>query len=145
MLTKNLFRSLNWDPVRGLAEFDTELDRMFGGLHGKSWHRTFPALNVWLGKEDVRVVAEIPGVDPNALDLTVEANVLTIRGKLGTDENHEGLTSLRRERPYGEFTRSIELPVLVDAENVTAAYKHGVLTVTLPRAKEALPRKIKVS
>lgn len=89
------------------------------------------------------VRAELPGVEDKALDLSVEEATLTIKGER-TDTPPEGYSVHRKERAAFQFSRSFALPAKVDAEGAQAVLKHGVLTVTLPKAKEARPRQISV-
>lgn len=89
------------------------------------------------------VRADLPGVDDKALELTVEEGTLTIKGER-QDSPPEGYSVHRKERGAFRFTRSFSLPAKVDAEKVQAVLQHGVLTVTLPKAKEAQPRQISV-
>lgn len=89
------------------------------------------------------VRAELPGVEDKALDLTVEDASLTIKGER-TDTPPEGYAVHRKERAAFRFSRSFALPAKVDVDGAQAVLKHGVLTVTLPKAKEAQPRQINV-
>jgi HSP20 family protein len=87
--------------------------------------------------------AEVPGLADKDIELTVDENTLRLKGER-TDKVPEGYSVHRKERSAYRFSRSFALPAKVDAENVQAALKHGVLTVTLPKAKEAQPRQINV-
>ncbi|HRX83420.1 MAG TPA: Hsp20/alpha crystallin family protein [Phycisphaerae bacterium] len=132
------------------SEFDQLFDRFFGefesgfpaGTEGMgAW---LPAFEVSETGDAVTVKAELPGVDPQDVDVTVSGNILTISGeKREESEKREGVT-YRCERRFGRFQRSIELPTAVDADNVTAENANGVLTVRLPRSESARPRKVKV-
>ena len=87
--------------------------------------------------------ADLPGVEEKALDVSVADGALTIRGER-PESAPEGYSVHRKEREAVRFARSISLPAKVDVESVQAVLKHGVLTVTLPKAKEAQPRQISV-
>jgi HSP20 family protein len=101
-------------------------------------------LNVWEDDQAIHVEADLPGVDPAKIDVTVtEGNHLTIRGERGVPEI-EGATWVRQERPSGEFLREITLPALVNADAVEAKYENGVLSLTLPKHEAVKPRKIEV-
>jgi HSP20 family protein len=89
------------------------------------------------------VRADVPGLDPKSLDLNVDENTITLKGER-EDKAPDGYTTHRKERTAYKFTRSFALPAKVDAEKVEAEIKNGVLTVTLPKAKEAQPRQINV-
>lgn len=101
-------------------------------------------LDVWEDESAFHVAAELPGVDPAKLDVTVvEGNHLTISGeRVGVEA--EASRWLRRERPAGAFARSVVLPALVDADKVEAKSEFGVLRLTLPKHETTKPRKISV-
>jgi HSP20 family protein len=104
----------------------------------------FPLVNIWSGGEGVQVTAEIPGVNPDGVTISVVGNSLTVSGDRPEAQLNEGAGYHRRERVRGSFSRTVELPFRVDAENVDASFSKGVLTVTLPRAPEERPRKITI-
>jgi len=106
---------------------------------------TGPAVNLWLNGDDAVVTAELPGVDARSLDVTVEGQVLTLRGERRTVEAGQGESVQHSERAQGEFVRTVELPFVVDAGKVSAKYERGVLEVTLPRAEAARAKLIPVS
>ena len=136
----------NWDPwseLRRLQRSVSRLDRLFeGGVPAQS--AGFPALNVWRGKDGVLVTAELPGIDPKALDVSVRGSSLVLRGARQPDELKEGETYHRRERGFGEFVRSLELPHRIDADKVEARYVNGILRLKLPYAAEDKPRQVTV-
>jgi HSP20 family protein len=105
--------------------------------------RTFPALNLWEDEQNFYAEAELPGFKTGDVDVSVAGNTLTLQGERKAAEQ-EGLTYHRRERAFGTFSRVVELPFPVEAEKVKAALKDGVLTITLPKAEAAKPRKIEV-
>ena len=138
-----------------LADFvglSNQLSRLFNdGLLGVDWQARDGATTAWVPPVDIfeedtaiRIMAEIPGVRPDDVTLTVENNVLTIQGlkqqvaEERTDRVH------RYERTYGAFERSFTLPTTVDANSIKANYENGVLTVTLPKVEKAKPRQIEV-
>lgn len=103
----------------------------------------FPALNVWEDENNVYVEAELPGLKAEQIEVYTIGRELTIKGRRQPDQDPKALYH-RRERGTGEFTRMMELPVDVDPDQVQAAMKDGVLTVTLPKSHEARPRKIEI-
>jgi HSP20 family protein len=105
----------------------------------------YPAINAWHNENSLKLAAEVPGLDPQALDLTVTANSVTLRGEHQAETLAEGATYYRRERPSKSFSRTIELPFEVDPQQAQASYEHGVLTLTLQRPEEQKPRKITVN
>ena len=129
-----LHREMNrlFDDV--FNRFDTGLPSAFGrmpGWSGGSW----PSLEVTASDHEVRVSAELPGMDQKDVEVLVDDNVLTIRGEKRSETEDQG----RRfsERYYGRFERSIGLPFEVEDEKVEASFENGVLTVTLPKSAKA--------
>jgi HSP20 family protein len=102
-----------------------------------------PALNLWEDEGNFYLEAELPGLKVDDLDLAALDRQFTIRGERKV-EAHEDWTCHRQERACGPFSRTIELPAAVEPEKVQAAFKHGVLTMTLPKAEDAKPRRIEV-
>lgn len=132
----------SWD----LGRLQREMNRLFEGVWPgyREDPIEFPAVNVWTRGDDVIVAAELPGMKPEEVDLTITNKVLTIKGeRKPLDGGKEGAYH-RRERKFGPFARSIELPEKVDAEKATASCEHGILTVTLPKSAEAKARQITV-
>jgi HSP20 family protein len=112
-----------------------------GAVHG------FPPVNVWYNGETALAKAELPGVNPESLDVSVVNDTLTLKGSRAGEldaAQAESAQWLRRERPAGEFTRAVKLPFRVESDKVGAAFSNGVLTLTLPRAEADKPRKIAV-
>jgi len=123
----------DWDPWSALRL----------AARGPGWERqAFPAINVYESGEAFGVEAEVPGVAPEDLDLTVEGNVLTISGVRKADE-FKG-TFHRRERPAGRFSRSLSFNVPLDGGHVEAQCTDGVLVARIAKAPEAKARKIAV-
>ena len=101
-------------------------------------------MNVWTNQDGVVVTAELPGINPEDLDISVQNENLTLRGSRTPDEVEEGVTYHRRERSSGSFVRSLQLPFNVDSDQVEASYAKGVLRITLPRADADKPKKIAI-
>jgi len=146
-LTEMLFRT--YDRPVGFGAFSElermrrEFDHLFEGLERRTGVG-YPAMNLWAGSEDAILTAEIPGVDPSAIDISVTGDSLTLKGTRKTDVDVEKFSWHRRERPTGEFTRTIQLPFKVDASGVEAKCNKGVLQVRLPRAEDEKPRRIEI-
>lgn len=104
----------------------------------------FPPLNVWEDRDNVYAEAELPGFSMDDLEITMLGNELTISGERREMQVPQGAVFHRRERPAGEFTRTIRLGVPINADAVSAELNNGVLLVTLPKAEAARPRKIEV-
>ncbi|MCZ6573785.1 MAG: Hsp20/alpha crystallin family protein [Planctomycetota bacterium] len=103
-----------------------------------------PALDVSETDDAVVVRAEVPGVDPQEIEVSVHGDILELRGEKKQQEEPKETGYYRVERSYGSFRRSLKLPAKVDAENVEAKAKDGILTLTLPKREDAKPRRIKV-
>jgi len=119
------------------------MNRLFSNVGQKS-AQEYPAVNIW-EKDGVSVVtAELPGIDPERMDISVSGDTATIAGEALRENFTQGETFLRQERGIGNFKRSIQVPFQIDAQAVEARYDKGILMVTLPRIKEDLPKKIKI-
>ncbi len=138
------------DPFQGLRRLNSILDDAFtpwpfqrdeNGTLTAAWP---PAVDVFEDKDSVKIVAELPGVKPEDVKLSIENNVLTLRGekKQVVEETTERVH--RYERAHGMFERSFALPNTVDAERAEARYDAGLLMVHLPKVERARPREIQV-
>ncbi len=106
---------------------------------------TYPAMNVWTNPDGAIVTAELPGVNPEELEISVQGDTLTLRGTRNPEPLNEGEAYHRRERGSGRFQRAFQLPFSVDASKVEASYELGVLSIALPRAESDKPKKIQVT
>lgn len=133
---------------RDMERLRREMNRLFTEWPtrpGWSVASGFPAMNVWTDENNAVVTAELAGINPEDIDISVENDTLTLRGTRKPEEAEEGATFHRRERRFGNFNRSFRLPFKVDAGNVEASFKNGVLSISLPRAEEDKPRKIAIA
>jgi HSP20 family protein len=105
---------------------------------------TFPAMNVWTDEDGAVVTAELPGVVPDDIDISVVGDTLTLKGSRQPDEMEEEGTYHRRERRHGTFTRAFQLPFQIKPDRVEATFGDGVLQIALPRAEEDKPKKISI-
>ena len=137
------------DPFAQLRE---QVERQFGdslnqgglpGLANRVFGRQFPAINVWDEGEALVAEAELPGLKSEDLDVSVVGGELTIKGER-KPLIEESVSYHRHERGTGSFTRVLRLPVEVNAESVQATLHDGVLTIRMPKAEAAMPRKISV-
>lgn len=133
---------------REMDRLHREMDRLFDGFltesGGPSWWSDMmsrgavtPQLDVSEDDKTLRVNVELPGMDEKDVDVTLTDRTLTIRGEKKEDKEQKEENYYRRERAYGSFTRRIEIPAEVDATKIEASFKKGVLTVQLPKTKEA--------
>lgn len=103
-----------------------------------------PSIDVGETDAEIKVVAELPGLDEKDVEVSLVNNVLTISGEKKSENENKGDNYTHVERSYGAFKRSFRLPAEVEADQVDATYKNGVLTITLPKSAVALAKKIEV-
>jgi len=147
-----------WNPWQEMERVRREIDRAFeqvGGRHGRTFPtaflpgraaRAYPLVNVSEDADALYVTALAPGLDPTAIQLTVQDNRLTMAGekqRLAAEIQPEAFH--RSERVAGKFVRTVTLPSDVEPEQVRADYTNGLLVVTLPKAEKAKPKQIPVS
>jgi len=146
-------RRIQRDPMAELLyNLERRMGRIFNEpLTGFGWQLDEVATTAWTPVvdifeelEQVRIVAEIPGVKPDAVKILVEGNVLTIQGTKEQVAEEKAEKVHRYERTYGAFERSFTLPTTVDPEHIKATYEVGVLTVILPKIEKAKPREVKL-
>jgi len=104
----------------------------------------FPPVNLWKNENKAVITTEIPGVDPEGVEINVVGNTITLRFERKPEELKEGESYTRKERWYGEFSRTIELPFNVQGDKVEAKFSRGILYIEMPRAEAEKPRKITV-
>ncbi len=104
----------------------------------------FPLVNIWVSADEALLFTEIPGMDANSVEISVAGKTVSIRGSREPEPEEEGKTYHRRERWYGQFAKTVELPFNIEANAVQARIRSGVLQVTLPKAEGDKPRTIKV-
>ena len=120
-----------------------EMDRLFERFFESPWSEPpalgewTPAIDVTESKDAITVKAEVPGVDPKDINVSLEGDLLTIRGEKEQKKEEKDERHHRIERTYGAFVRTVRLPAAVDGGKVNAAFKNGVVTVTLPKAPGA--------
>lgn len=141
---------VRWNPVRDMWRMRRDMDRLFDEFmtqtpgdryEDASWGL---ALDIAEKTDAFVVKASIPGVAPEDLDITVNDNMLVIRGEVKSDETIDEGEYHVRERRYGSFARSMTLPRTVNRNEIAANYVNGVLTLTLPKSEEVQPKKIAV-
>jgi HSP20 family protein len=139
--------SPEFDPVDALLALQRELgnrfDRPFGLDLGPSGRGVYPAVNVFTDREGYVLRMEVPGVAPEGLEIETQGRTLRVSGKREIKTPGEG-SFHRRERAVGEFSRSLQLPADLDVARADASCKHGMLTIRIPKNKEAKPQQISV-
>lgn len=144
MFSPSLWRIRRFsDAMPEMLQLQREMNRLFSSV-GQKAPQDFPAVNIWEKNGSALVTAELPGIDPEKLDISVSGDVLTLSGTSQPVDLTGGETYFRQERGIGSFKRSIQLPFSVNAQEVEARYEKGVLMIALPRMQEDLPKKIKI-
>lgn len=142
-------------PMSDLQMATSQLNRLFDSAFGTwPWNANgqeasltgnwIPPVDIMEDKDQVLISAELPGVKPENVKISLENNLLTIRGEKQHKHEENAERVHRYERSYGVFERSFQVPSTVDAERITARYEHGVLHVMLPKVERAKPRQITV-
>ncbi|MBX5492584.1 MAG: Hsp20/alpha crystallin family protein [Chloroflexi bacterium] len=135
-----------WDPFAEMMSLREAMNRLFEESFVRptslvSWTRAAGVpIDVYTEGDNYVIEAAVPGLAPDALDISVLGNEVTIRGEYPTAP--ESRRYLLRERPFGQFERRVTLPDPVDAEHVQAHCEHGLLRLTVPKAESARPRRI---
>ena len=143
---------VRYDPFRDLRTLQEEVNRLFStnltrafddeGIGRGAWA---PSVDIYENKDQIVLEAELPGMNQEDFDLSIENNVITLRGERKFEKTADSDNYHRVERSYGSFTRSFTLPQTVSPESATAEYNNGVLRVTLPKREETKARRIQVS
>jgi HSP20 family protein len=139
---------VRFDPFRDITTLRDEMNRLFsravgeGGGSGSAWT---PPVDVFDTDDAIVLRAELPGLKTDEIDIEVDENVLTLRGERRFEEKVEEGRYYRLERAYGHFQRSVTLPQGVKADEISASFDNGVLSVRVPKADEVKPRKISVA
>lgn len=137
------FGRVGLDPFLEMRRMQQEVNQRLAGLTANA-AQEFPPINLWVGEESVAVTAELPGIAPDEVDLTVRENTLTLKGECVARAEEEKSIWHRRERPYGSFARTVQLPFRVDPEQVEARFANGLLEVELHRPEADRPKKIQI-
>jgi len=143
---------VRWEPFRDLMASQRDFDRLFreafsptfgeGELSTRTWA---PAVDIYENGDNLVLKAELPGINPDDVEIRVEDNTLYLKGERKFEKEVKEQNYHRVERSYGTFTRSFSLPNSVDADKVGASYQDGVLTLTMPKKEEAKPKTIKIN
>ncbi|HYN83637.1 MAG TPA: Hsp20/alpha crystallin family protein [Pyrinomonadaceae bacterium] len=141
-----------YDPFRELRSLQDEVNRLFSSNLGRNFGDEgiargawTPTVDIYENKDQIVLEAELPGMNREDFELTIENNVLTLRGERRFEKREETDNYHRVERAYGTFSRSFTLPQTVSGEGATAEYQNGVLRVTLHKREEVKPRRIEIS
>jgi len=142
---------VRYDPFRDLRTLQEEVNRLFTGNVARafddegiargSWS---PNVDIYENKDQIVLEAELPGMNREDFDVSVENNIITLRGERHFEKKEDSDNYHRVERAYGSFTRSFTLPNTVSAEGASADYSNGVLRVTVPKREETKARRIEI-
>ncbi len=142
---------VRWRPFRDLATMQEEMNRLFDRLFERFPERKefgeglwSPCVDISETKDEIVVTAEIPGMKKDDIKISLNDNILTLKGEKRQEKKVEEENYHRIERSYGAFHRSFTLPTTVQQDQVKATYKDGVLKVRLPKAEEAKPKEIAI-
>jgi HSP20 family protein len=136
-----------FDPFHEMRSVEEEFNRLIGRTFGGPRRRAdvwMPALDLFETDDRVVVTVELPGLDPDDVEVKVEDQVLTVSGKREFSNEVEEDHVRRIERSYGSFMRQITLPQSTDAEKIKATFDKGVLTIEVPKAPQSIPHTIEV-
>ena len=143
---------VRWEPLRDLMTTQRELDRLFreafspvsgeGEVSTRTWA---PPVDIYENGDNLVLKAELPGINPDDVEIRVEDNTLYLKGERKFEKEVKEQNYHRVERSYGTFTRTFSLPNSIDSDKVAANYKDGVLTLTMPKKEEAKPKTIKIN
>ena len=146
-----MFELVPWERTKTLSKLRKEMDDLWGRFFGDSSFPILsesawaPALDVKETKDNIVVTAEIPGLSAKEVELTISGDLLTIKGEKKQEKEEKEESYHLIERRYGSFSRSIRLTTDVDAKNVKASHKDGVLTISLPKSEKAKEKQIKIA
>lgn len=141
---------VRWTPRTELDSFwrDPFLRRFYdvfndtdSGNVERAW---YPAMDLREEKDRLLVKVEVPGIEPKDVQIDLQGDVLTVRGERQREDEKSQGKYLTREQVYGSFARTVQLPYRIQADKVSAQYKNGVLTITLPKAEEHVGRQIQI-
>jgi HSP20 family protein len=142
---------VRWDPYRDVGTLQERMNRLFDEMWGRGRREDESVTGNWMPSVDVKetkdalqIFAEVAGVDPKDVEVTVESGVLTLKGQRNFEKAVEGEAYHRVERAYGSFERSFTLPTNVEPEKIQATYRNGVLQLSLPKREEAKPKSIAI-
>ncbi|HZT72009.1 MAG TPA: Hsp20/alpha crystallin family protein [Terriglobia bacterium] len=141
-----------WEPFRDLISTQERFNQLFNEAFGRAFGdlqevtpRTWaPAVDIYETDENLVLQAELPGINPDDVDIRIEDNTLYLKGERKFEKEVKEGNLHRVERSYGTFTRSFTLPGSINVDKVKAEYKNGILTLTMPKREEAKPKTIKI-
>lgn len=146
-----MFEIVPWERTKTLSRLRKDMDDLWGRFFGDTGFHVFsetvwaPALDVKETKENIVVTAEIPGLGAKDIEVSISGDLLTIKGEKKQEKEEKEESYHLIERRYGSFSRSVRLTNEVDAKNIKASHKEGVLTISLPKSEKAKEKQIKIN
>lgn len=143
-----MYRSLGTPSIwREMDRLQRDMNRIFNQYSPARVRKapSYPAINIWTNEDGQYLVAELPGVRSEDIDISIKGDMLTISGERSLEDIPASAQFHRQERGFGNFSRTIQLPFAVDVDNVKAGFKEGVLNITLPKAIAEKPRQISIN
>lgn len=138
-----------WEPIRDLWDLSDDLNKFFFGFgHQKGEEETAmwaPTMDIYEDKEAIKVYVDLPGMQKKDVAISIEENVLTVKGERKFEEEDKKKNYYRIERSYGTFRRSFALPNNVDTGKISANMKDGILTIYVPKKEESKPKEIEIN
>ncbi|MFQ5604801.1 MAG: Hsp20/alpha crystallin family protein [bacterium] len=135
---------VKWHPVNSLFRSDRFIDHFFSDHFLPTAAVFEPKIEVKENKKDFTIQAELPGLNKDDFKLTIEGDVMTLEGEKKYEHEQKGDHFYRSERSYGAFKRAFRLTDAIDKKKISADYKNGILTITLPKSKTAVPKQIEI-
>jgi len=141
---------IRWDPFDDLASLRESMDKLFEEFFTRRPERSHapvvwqPAIEAYETDGDVVVRAELPGIDPKQVEISVTEDTLTLKGEAKIEQEEKKRNYYRRELRYGSFVRSIALPAGVQGDKASASYRNGILEIKVPKSERAKPKTVKV-
>lgn len=136
-----------WDRLPLFTSFQEEMNKMLDNFFGREAYYGMgwsPSIDIAENDDEIIIKAEIPGIDPKDIDISIAGDTLTIKGEKKEEKENKGKHYHRVERSYGSFTRTIDLPAPVMTDKVKAEDHNGVLEITLPKMEKAKAKRITV-
>jgi HSP20 family protein len=141
---QELSRSRLFETFKGMERLQNQLNSLFDGHTAGRFDSELPPLNIWTSADAAVITAELPGLSAEDIDVSVVNDTVTLHGSRPPEQLPEGHVLHRSERFCGRFSRSVQLPFRVNADNIQATFKNGILELRLPRTEQDKPRKITV-
>jgi HSP20 family protein len=144
---------IRWEPFRDLVSTQDRFNQLFNDTFGRAFgdqqevspRAWIPPVDIYETGDSLVLKAELPGINPDDVEIRVEDNTLYLKGERKFAKEVEEENLHRVERSYGTFTRTFALPNTINADKVKAEYENGVLTLIMPKREEAKPRNIKIN